>query len=932
MNHVIAIQGLSHAYQRTPALKDITLTIPNGQLVGLIGPDGVGKSTLLSIVAGAKVIQSGVVEVLGGNIAEPGHRQRVCQLIAFMPQGLGKNLYMQLSVFENLDFFGRLYGQSKRERHERIENLLTATGLAPFPNRLVGQLSGGMKQKLGLCCALIHDPDLLLLDEPTTGVDPLSRQQFWKLIDDLRHERPQMSVLVSTAYMDEANRFDWLVAMHAGKILATGSPAQLKRQSQTESLEEVFVKLLPGAPQGRARSALQIPLRDATTGELAIRAEGLTRRFGSFVAVDSVNFEIERGEIFGFLGSNGCGKTTTMKMLTGLLPPSEGHARLFGKAVEAGSLEVRRRVGYMSQSFSLYGELTVRQNLWLHARLFHITRKERRSRIEQLTQQFGLQHSLDQIAADIPLGVRQRLSLAVAIIHSPEMLILDEPTSGVDPLARDQFWELLIQLSREKQVTIFISTHFMNEAERCDRISLMHDGRVLACDAPRKLADAKGDGDLEQAFIAYIRAANDQGADGHLPSPQVDGLSKLQATYGSQREGAQSSQTKSENQSSHTVQAPSPFLLQRALAYSYRESLEILRDPVRLGFAFIGSALLMFVFGFGITMDVNRIDFAALDQDRSPESRDYIDSLIGSNYFRQCPPLYGQDDMERQLKENRITVAIEIPPNFGRELKRGGHPQVSAWIDGANPTRAATIEGYVQGVHASYLRQLAIKNGLSAHSLAAVSIEQRFRYNPTFQSVYAMVPSVPAILLVLIPAILMAVSVVKEKELGSITNFYVTPTSRLEFLLGKQLPYVMLGIASFALLTLMDVFLFGVPIKGSGWMLCACAVAYVTAVTGIGLLISSFTSSQVAAVFVTTIVTILPSIQFSGLMQPVSTLEVTARWMGTFWPTTYYMHASVGAFTKGLSAWEMLPDFLALVAFFPVLTILAMLLLRKQER
>jgi ribosome-dependent ATPase len=369
----------------------------------------------------------------------------------------------------------------------------------------------------------------------------------------------------------------------------------------------------------------------------------------------------------------------------------------------------------------------------------------------------------------------------------------------------------------------------------------------------------------------------------------------------------------------------------RLLAYSYRETLEILRDPVRLAFAFVGSMLLMFVFGFGITNDVNEVTFAVLDHDQTPESRVYASSLVGSSYFEQRSPINGQDDMVRRLKENDIAVAIEIPPGYGRQLGRGGTPEISAWIDGANPSRASTIEGYVQGVHASLLKQLALESGQSVHGPPPVSIEQRFRYNPAFKSIYAMVPSIPAILLVLIPAILMAVSVVKEKELGSITNFYVTPTSRMEFLIGKQLPYIAIGMINFVLLTLLSVFLFGVPLTGSGWMLAVCALAYVTATTGIGLLVSSFTSSQVAAVFVTTVVTILPSIQLSGLLQPVSTLEGGARWMGTFWPTTYYMHASIGAFTKGLSASELLPDLLALVAFIPVLTFITAIALRKQE-
>lgn len=910
---VISVTSVTHHYGKTCALDDISVEVPAGRMVGLIGPDGVGKSTLMGLIAGAKIIQAGTVNVLGGDMNDRRHRDETCPRIAYMPQGLGKNLYTDLSVFENLEFFGRLFSQSAPERHARIDALVRATGLDPFVDRPAGKLSGGMKQKLGLCCALIHDPDLLLLDEPTTGVDPLSRQQFWTLIDDIRADRPTMSVLVSTAYMDEANRFAWLIAMNDGRVLATGSSKELKERTKSENLEEAYVQLLPEERRGGGKQ-LVIPPHVPSGEEPAIVAEGLTRRFGDFVAVNNVSFSIDRGEIFGFLGSNGCGKTTTMKMLTGLIPASEGTAMLFGEPIAEESLVTRQRVGYMSQSFSLYGELTVRQNLWLHARLFHLPFRDREPRINQLLKQFDLERHLDDLASQLPLGVRQRLSLAVAIIHSPDMLILDEPTSGVDPVARDDFWELLIDLSRNQDVTIFISTHFMNEALRCDRISLMHAGNVLACDEPRKLVEARGAADLEEAFIGYIAGA--------MPHTETEPTapSSLLPTW--------------DNSAGHASHKMILWKVGLAplWAYSVREALEIRRDPVRLAFAFLGSMLLMFVFGFGITMDVNQINFAVLDLNQTPESREYIGELVGSSYFRETPPVVSQEEMERRLKDNEISLAIEIPADFGRSVKRGHPTAVSTWIDGSNPSRAATIEGYVQGVHGAYLKRRAVEGGQASSSQPAVQIESRYRYNPTFESIYAMVPSVPAILLVLIPAILMAVSVVKEKELGSITNFYVTPTTRLQFLLGKQLPYIVVGMLNYAILTLMAIYLFQVPLKGSGWMLTVCALAYVTAITGVGLLISAFTSSQVAAVFVTTVITILPTVQFSGMMQPVSTLEGGAYWMGRFWPTAYYMHASVGAFTKGLSAREMLGDLLALLAFIPVLTLLTALTLRKQER
>jgi len=903
---VASITDLTHRFGEVAALRNVTLEIPSGQMVGLIGPDGVGKSTLLGLIAGAKRIQSGRLMVLGGDMADMRHRSGVCPRIAFMPQGLGKNLSMELSVFENIDFFARLFGQRESERKERIAKLLEATGLAPFPDRPAGKLSGGMKQKVGLCTALVHDPDLLILDEPTTGVDPLSRQQFWTLIDDIRRDRPQMSVVVATAYMDEAARFDWLIAMNKGRILATGTPAEIRKRTGSRSLEEAFVALLPTDERGDGRP-LVIPPRTPTGEEPAIVARHLTRRFGAFTAVNDVSFEIDRGEIFGFLGSNGCGKSTTMKMLTGLLPATAGEACLFGERVDADGTDTRRRVGYMSQAFSLYTELTVRQNLWLHARLFHIPVEQAEPRIDELVSRFGLAPHLDDLAEVLPLGIRQRLSLAVAVIHEPEMLILDEPTSGVDPIARDEFWELLVDLSRRQQVTIFISTHFMNEALRCDRISLMHAGTVLACDTPVALMKARAADDLEQAFIDYIAEAEHDG-----------GSPAAAATFAAESAGPTRP---------HALPG-----LARLLAYAHRETLEILRDPVRLAFAFGGSILLMLVFGFGITTDVENVRYAELDQDQTPASRDFLAAFDGSRSFQRRPELSGVNDLERRLRANDISLALEVPDQFGRLFAKGSVPEVSAVVDGANPFRAETISQYASSVAMLHAQDEYRRNTRGPDRTGRLpTIEPRFLYNPSFESVYAIVPSIPPLLLVLLPAILTAVSVVREKELGSIVNFYVTPTTRLEFLAGKQLPYIVIAMINYMILTVMAVGIFGVPLKGSGPMLTLCALLYVAATTAIGLVVATFTRSQVAAVFATAILTMLPTTQFSGLLQPVSTLEGNARIVGTFWPTTYFMHASVGAFTKGLDARLLAPDALALAAFVPVLLLTAMLLLRRQE-
>ncbi len=908
------LEAVTHRYAARVALNEVSLDLPAGKVVGFIGPDGVGKSTLLGLIAGARRIQEGRVEVLGGDMAAQRHRRATQPRIAYMPQGLGKSLYMDLTVAENLHFFGRLFGQDKEERRRRIAVLLKSTGLDPFPDRRAGKLSGGMKQKLGLCCALIHDPDLLILDEPTTGVDPLSRRQFWELIAQIRGARPGMTVLVATAYMNEAEGFDSLVVINNGAVLATGSPAEIKDRMAAATLEEAYIALLPPELRGDHRK-LEIPPRPRRDGGPAIVAEGLTRRFGDFTAVDDVSFKIERGEIFGFLGSNGCGKTTTMKMLTGLLPPTQGEAWLFGEKTRSHDISSRKRVGYMSQSFSLYGELSVRQNLMLHARLFHLPAANIGARTNELMERFGLAPYADALSEALPLGVRQRLSLAVAVIHEPEVLILDEPTSGVDPLARDGFWELLIDLSRRQNVTIFISTHFMTEAVRCDRISLMHAGRVLASDTPAALTEARRVETLEEAFIGHLQDAADDQAE----------VERAEAESGA---GPFAGETSGRPPSKWR-----PWLSpRRLLAYSLRESMELLRDPIRLAFAFAGTALLMLVFGYGITFDVENLTYAAFDRDRTPESRRYLEGFAGSRYFEERPPITSHAEMDRRLQRGEITLAIEIPPEFGKEILQDRAPAVAAWIDGAMPFRAETVRGYLEGLHSDYVRELLRRDLGREPPAMPAEIASRYRYNQSFESINTMAPTVIALLLVFIPAVLMALGVVREKELGSITNFYVTPVNRLEFLLGKQLPYIVVGMMGFLLMTALAVFLFGVPVKGSFLALSFGALLYVAATTGVGLVISSFTQTQIAALFGTAIATMVPAVLFSGMMQPVSSLQGVAALFGYGFPTSHFMTISVGTFTKALGFVELTGNFLLLGAFFPVLTGLSVLLLRKQER
>ncbi len=898
------LRGVTHRYGKTLALDGVDLDIPAGGMAGVIGPDGVGKSTLLGLVTGARAIQTGTVEALGGDLRDVAFRSLAADRIAYMPQGLGKNLYPTLSVFENVDFFGRLFGHARAERKEKIEELLQATALARFRDRPAGKLSGGMKQKLSLCCALIHDPELLVLDEPTTGVDPLSRRQFWELVDRIRERRPGMTVVVSTAYMEEAEEFGWLAAMNAGRVLATGTPRELMERTATRDLDAAFIALLPDEAR-RGHRELHVPPRKSTGGEPVIEAEGLTRRFGDFVAVDHVSMRIERGEIFGFLGSNGCGKTTTMKMLTGLLPVSEGRARLLGRDVEAREGDVRRQIGYMTQAFSLYGELSVRQNLVLHAQLFELPPERVGPRVDELIERFDLREHVDQLADALPLGIRQRLSLAVAIVHSPEMLILDEPTSGVDPVARDGFWELLIDLSRNQGVTIFVSTHFMNEAERCDRISLMHGGRVLVSDTPAAIVRARGAASLQEAFISHLEEAGGRTAE----APPSEG--KITARPHSARRKA--------------------FSPARLFAYAQREALELQRDPIRLSFALGGALLLMVIFGYGLRLDVEDVRFAVLDQDGSHESRDYARAFSGSYYFLEQPPITDPADVDRRMRRHDVSVVIGIPPDFGRDLRaRREQVEVGVAIDGAMPFRGETIKGYVQGVHRSYMLDVARREGISVPVPA--ELEFRYRYNQGFESIVAMVPAVIPMLLIMLPAMLTALGVVREKELGSITNLYVTPVTRTEFLLGKQLPYVVLAMLSYLTLVGLAVFVFGVPVKGSFLALTVGALLYVMGTTALGLVFSIFTNTQVAALSGAAILTLVPTVSLSGLIHPVGSLEGLGALVGRLFPATYFILLCRGAFSKGLAFHELLPQLLTIAAFAPTFLLFSVAMLKKQGR
>jgi ABC-2 type transport system ATP-binding protein len=564
---IVRVAGFQKRYRKQIAVDGIDLEIRKGEIYGLIGPDGSGKSSLMKAIAGVLTYDAGTLEVLGTVIDSECAAESVKPRMGFLPQGLGLNLYSDLSVEENIDFFARLRLVPERDLAERKVRLLAMTRLDKFHDRAMKHLSGGMKQKLGLICALIHEPELAILDEPTTGVDPVSRREFWAILAELLQERG-MTALVSTAYMDEATRFHRLSFLSDGKVLVSGTPAEVQAQisgsmvsfeatpqleavarlkrsyGQVEALgprlrvfteetdektaiaritaslggieprqlrvdepelEDMFVALLLQLVESSDVPNLPVAATRPANGGLAIEARALVRDFGTFRAVDHVSFNVKSGEIFGLLGANGAGKTTVIKMLNGILPPTAGGGWVAGVDMRAAGGAIKERIGYMSQAFSLYLDLTVEENIRLFAGIYGLNKRATTDRLHWIAAMAGLAGYESSLTSRLPMGVRQRLALGCALVHRPQVLFLDEPTSGVDPVGRRRFWEILTTLAREEGVAILITTHYMTEAEHCDRLALMYAGRVVAGGSP---ADMKQQ--MEQEAGHLLEVATDR--------------------------------------------------------------------------------------------------------------------------------------------------------------------------------------------------------------------------------------------------------------------------------------------------------------------------------------------------------------------------------------------------------------------------------------
>ena len=566
---IVRVAGFVKRYKKHMAVQGVDVEIRKGEIYGLIGPDGSGKSSLMKAIAGVLTYDEGTVEVFRTLVDSERAAEQVKQRIGFLPQGLGLNLSPDLSVEENIDFFARLRLVPEQDLMERKTKLLAMTRLDKFRDRAMKNLSGGMKQKLGLICTLIHEPELAVLDEPTTGVDPVSRRDFWAILAELLQEKG-MTALVSTAYMDEAARFHRLSFLSNGKVLVSGTPTEVQalapgsmvsfeatpqleaitRLKQTyqqvealgprlhvftkdidhaqavthieaslgdikpdqvqvddPQLEDVFVSLLLRQAENQQVSAIPSAAKRTENHGLAIEARQLVRDFGLFRAVDHVSFQVKQGEIFGLLGANGAGKTTVIKMLNGILPPTGGEGWVAGADMKTAGSTIKERIGYMSQAFSLYLDLTVAENIRLFAGIYGLDRRATDQRLEWIVSMAGLKGYESSLTSRLPMGVRQRLALGCALVHQPLVLFLDEPTSGVDPIGRRHFWDILSKLAQEEGVAILVTTHYMSEAEHCDHLALMYAGRIVAEGSP---ADMKRSVEKEAGHLFEV-VADDPG-------------------------------------------------------------------------------------------------------------------------------------------------------------------------------------------------------------------------------------------------------------------------------------------------------------------------------------------------------------------------------------------------------------------------------------
>lgn len=969
---LIIAEGLTKQFEgsTTLAIDHVNTRIASGCVTGLVGPDGSGKTTLIRLFAGLLLPTEGKLTVCGSDPVT--QISEIRRRVSYMPQRFG--LYEDLSVEQNLTLYADLRNVVGEEREQVFDRLLTFTDLKRFTDRLAGALSGGMKQKLGLACALIRTPELLLLDEPSVGVDPISRRELWKMVYELVDQG--IGVVWSTSYLDEAERCREVILLSEGKPLYSGDPKELtnrvagrgflvsgtgkggrklltralrrpdvldgviqgasvrlvmRRDAKaptdkdldspgleikpaTPRFEDAFVDLLGGAPKEQSALFESSEVNHTTDDKAIVVAENLTKRFGDFIAANDISFQIGRGEIFGLLGPNGAGKSTTFKMMCGLLRPTSGKAYVAGLDLYAAAGAARGRVGYMAQKFSLYGDLSVRQNLSFFAGVYGLSGEKRDQAMERVISAFHLDPYLDSNSSELPLGFKQRLALACAIMHEPHVLFLDEPTSGVDPLTRREFWSH-INAMVEKGVTIMVTTHFLDEAEYCDRIGLVYRGRVIAEGTPDDLKDRvrndeRPEPTLEDAFIELVEDFDR--SEGRATNSDDDATKvTLKRSHESKEDGDR-------------FATGSRF--RRIAALIRKESQQILRDPSSFLIAGILPLVLLFVYGFGVSLDLKQVPVALVIEQPSPEAQSFLSSFQNSRYF-QVHVARHRAEVQEQLVSGKLNGVIVLRADFSERIGRGETAPIQVLVDGSDPNTAGLVAGYVQMLWANWVQQEAAEMSSLVdrpRSVPLITTEPRVWFNPELNSNYALLPGAVAIILTLVGTLLPSLVVAREWERGTMEALLTTPVAPLDLLIGKIVPYYLLGLVAMSISVGVTVFGYGVPFAGSVFALFLISSAYLAVTLALGLLISTLAKNQFAAGQGALIAGFLPAFLLSGYIFEIDSMPLPLRILTCVLPPRYYVFSLQTLFLAGDVVSVLVPSglilsFMALVLFIRLL-------------
>ncbi len=926
--------------EETLALSHVSARIKKGCITGLVGPDGAGKTTLIRVIAGLLTATEG--HIATGGLDPDKELDRLRAILGYMPQKFG--LYEDLTVMENLILYADLRGVLLAERKKIFEELLAFTDLKSFTTRPAGKLSGGMKQKLGLACALLGEPEILLLDEPSVGVDPIARRELWKMVKALL--KKGITVIWSTSYLDEAELCDEVLLMHAGKVLYSGKPSELTARVKDRSIqirniqgnhrlvlqralrmkevmdgviqgknvrlllrdknklpqldllnagdqaelveipprfEDAFIDILGGGPGGDSELAkIMNPVAKSSITSV-IQAESLTKKFNSFTATDKISFTVKRGEVFGLLGPNGAGKSTTFKMMCGLLTPTSGTAHVLGIDLKKSPSKAHQQVGYMAQKFSLYGDLTVQQNLQFYAGIYGIYGEDQINKIAEMVKTFELTAELHTTTNELSLGFKQRLSLACAIMHEPAILFLDEPTSGVDPITRREFWTHINGLV-QKGVTIMVTTHFMDEAEYCDEIGLVYRGKLIASGTPDQLKELVTNAEhpeptMEDTFIELIIQHDKDNAKSSLTNnSSVNGVSTIKDSILTRM-------------TSHSDS------LRRWLALSRKECYQIVRDPSNILIAFILPIIMLFVYGFGINLDSTKLRMGIVLKDTSSEARRFGEAFFTSPYL-QMRSLQTTAEATKQLDAGDIRGFVTIQSDFSTKLK-SAHPIATMQVvtDGAETNTANFVTSYALGAQQTWEQIRSAETGKPTHT--SIVIEPRYWFNPAAISRNYLVPGSIAIIMTVIGALLTSLVVAREWERGTMEALLSTSITRLEFLFSKWVPYYLLGILSMTVCWLVAITILGTPFRGSIFLLLIETSLFLGSALGLGLWLSTATRNQFNAAQASLNLAFLPAVMLSGFVYEISSMPIVVQAFTYLMPARYFVSSLQTLFLAG---------------------------------